>query len=305
MYDAVIEEESKTIPANHDNKINYAVDNSMEADVLKYIATNKPSLKILTPCFGGICHIGYVQSLMMTVKLFDSINFPLEIMFCKNDSLVSRARNNLVALAMSDPDTTHIMFIDNDITWLPVDILKLVIVDKPLVGGVYPIKNYLWDNLRKDPANENNTNVIEGWITSKNNSNLDFITDNKLIQAKMLKYNVNYLNNVLSVSGNLAEVKHIATGFMMIQRNVIEKMFNAFPKTKYTDDVGFLTGTQHDFAYALFDCGVEDGHYLSEDWLFCHRWSKMDGKIYIHVTIDLVHTGVEDYSGSYMASVFT
>ena len=89
----------------------------------------------------------------------------------------------------------------------------------------------------------------------------------------------------------------------MIQRNTIEKMTQSFPSTKYTDDVGFLTGTENNFAYALFDCGVEEGHYFSEDWLFCSRWSKMGGSIYADVTINLIHTGIEDFQGNYLSTI--
>jgi hypothetical protein len=111
------------------------------------------------------------------------------------------------------------------------------------------------------------------------------------------------LNNTLSIEKNLAKVKHLATGFMMIKRNVIEKMSMAFPSTKYVDDVNFLKPNENEFAYALFDCGVEEGHYFSEDWLFCHRWSKMGGTIWIDVSISLTHTGIEDYRGCYIASM--
>lgn len=271
--------------------------------IFNYIGSRNPSLKILTPCFGGVCHVGYITSLMNTVELFKKINFPIEVLFCKNDSLVSRARNNLIALAMSDMTTTHMMFIDNDISWNPIDIIRLILSDKPLIGGVYPLKNYLWKNLMPSTTTPHNTDVINTWIKTKNSSNLNFVTDEKLIKSKMLNYNVNYLTGVLSISDNVAEVRHIATGFMMIKRDVIDKMFFQYPETKYTDDIGFLTGSQNDYAYALFDCGVRDGHYFSEDWLFCDRWTKTMGKVYINIAIDLVHTGVEDYTGSFMNSI--
>ena len=89
----------------------------------------------------------------------------------------------------------------------------------------------------------------------------------------------------------------------MIQRQVIEKMMLSYPSTKYVDDVGFLHGIENDNAFALFDCGVEDGHYFSEDWLFCSRWSKMGGSIYVDVSINLMHTGIEDYKGCYISSI--
>jgi hypothetical protein len=61
----------------------------------------------------------------------------------------------------------------------------------------------------------------------------------------------------------------------MIRRKVLIAMMKAFPSTKYTDDVSFLRPEENAMAYALFDCGVEEGHYFSEDWLFCDRWTKM------------------------------
>ena len=90
---------------------------------------------------------------------------------------------------------------------------------------------------------------------------------------------------------------------MMIQRGVIEKMQRAFPSTKYVDDVGFLDGDENRHAFALFDCGVEDGHYYSEDWLFCSRWGKMGGEIYLDVSIDLNHSGTQDFKGSFISSL--
>jgi hypothetical protein len=207
---------------------------------------------------------------------------------------------------MNNPKMTHIMFIDNDITWDPTDILKLIISDKNLIGGVYPLKRYNWESLLKDNTNleDKNPNIVQKWIQKKNNSQFkNSITDENAIQFNMVNYNINYIDKVLSIEKNIAKVKHLATGFMMIKRNVIEKMSKAFPSTKYVDDVHFLKPEENEFAYALFDCGVEEGHYFSEDWLFCHRWSKMGGSIWIDVTISLTHTGIEDFRGCYIASI--
>jgi len=119
----------------------------------------------------------------------------------------------------------------------------------------------------------------------------------------LLRYNVNYISNHIKIERNLTQVKHIATGFMMIQRSVIEKMSNAYASTKYTDDVSFLIPEENKFAYALFDCGVVDDHYLSEDWMFCNRWSTLGGELWIDVTINLTHTGIHDFAGCFMSSL--
>jgi hypothetical protein len=265
-----------------------------------YVSQNKTKVYILTPCYGSLCFVNYVKCVMATADMFRSLGIGYSLEFCRNDSLVSRARNNLVAKAMNDPEMTHIIFIDADITWNPTDILKLIVCNKALCGGVYPLKHYYWERLTANPEK----NFIKEVLERKKKSDFHaHISDELMIQHNLLRYNINYNNNVLSIENNLAKVRHLATGFMMIKRSTIEKMSQAFPSTKYTDDVGFLQGKENDFAYALFDCGVEDNHYYSEDWLFCHRWTKMGGSIWLDVTINLVHTGNEDFTGSYLSTI--
>lgn len=277
---------------------------TLPTQIRNFILQNKPKLYILTPCFASLCYVNYVNCLMATIELFKHIGFPLKVEFCKNDSLVSRARNNLIARAMTDKDATHFLFIDNDITWDPMDIIKLILAEKDLVGGIYPLKNYNWSKLVKDDANPYNSNVVQTLLQRKNSSQLaNLISDQDMIQHSLLSYNVNYVDQYLKIENNIAEVRHLATGFMMIRRSLLVTMMKAFPSTKYTDDISFLRPEENEMAYALFDCGVEEGHYFSEDWLFCHRWSKMGGKIWMDVTINLTHTGIEDYKGSYISSI--
>jgi hypothetical protein len=272
-------------------------DLKLEEKIKYFVETYSPKLCILTPCYGSMCYVNYMDCLIKTLAIFRHFKFNIDVFFCKNDSLISRARNNLIAKAMSDPKTTHMIFIDNDITWNPIDILKLVISEKPIIGGAYPLKSYKWDKLT-DP------NVVQGFIDKRNNSILkDMISETEMVQFNAVNYNVNYLSNNLQVEGNIAKIRHLATGFMMIQRVVIEKMFKAFPSTKFVDDINFLLPHENEFAYALFDCGVEEGHYFSEDWMFCERWNKMGGSIYLDVTVNLVHSGIEDYRGSYVSTI--
>ena len=269
---------------------------SYDTVIKNYLKNNNPVVHILTPCYGSSCFVNYVTCIMATRQLFNVYNIPLHINFCKNDSLITRARNNLIAKAMNNPEMTHILFIDNDITWDPLDILKLIISDKELVGGIYPYKNYNWDKL-KEP------DVIQNILNKKNNSFFKNTSDNEIIQHSLLEYNLNYKSNNMEVKNNLIEVRHIATGFMLIKRNVIEKLFEAHPTTKYVDDINYLSKDEEKFAYALFDCAVIENHYFSEDWLFCHRWSQINGQIFTDISINLQHTGLEDYNGSILSTL--
>ena len=269
---------------------------SYDTVIKKYLETNKPVVHILTPCYGSSCFVNYVSCIMATKELFSLYKIPLFINFCKNDSLITRARNNLVAKAMNNPDMTHILFIDNDITWDPIDILKLLIADKDLVGGIYPYKNFDWKKLQEP-------NAIENILNKKNNTFFKNTDDDRMIQHSILNYNLNYKTKNIEVTNNLIEVRHIATGFMLIKRTVIEQLSTVYPDTKYVDDINYLNKDEERFAYALFDCAVIEKHYFSEDWLFCHRWSQINGKIYTDISINLQHTGLQDYDGSLLASL--
>jgi hypothetical protein len=48
------------------------------------------------------------------------------------------------------------MFIDSDIKWFPYDIYKLILSDKDVIGGAYPLKKYNFERLNEE-------NVISTW----------------------------------------------------------------------------------------------------------------------------------------------
>lgn len=277
-----------------------------EADILENtrnfkLKHPKVGLWILTPCFASLCYVKFVTSLIKTMDLFRQIDIPIFVEFCGNDSLVSRARNNMIARAMNSDSMTHVLFIDNDISWNPIDVLKLLFSEKDIIGGIYPLKRYHWSRLVPTGLDDPVKTLLQHY---ENSAVRHTTTKEEFIQQNLLNYNMNYLQEkTLIQNGSLCEVKHVATGFMMIRREVIEKMSQSFPSTKYVDDVGYLNPEENQYAYALFDCGVEDGHYFSEDWMFCHRWRNMGGSIFMDISIKLSHTGIEEYNGFILSTI--
>jgi hypothetical protein len=148
-----------------------------------YVEANKPKLYVLTPCYGGLCYVGYVSQIIATKELLKSVGIPVVILFMRSESLITRGRNNLIAKAMSDPDMTHVIFIDSDITWNPFSILKLMMHNKDLNGGLYPLKKYYWDRLTKEN--------MDIYREKKNTSYNSKLTDNQIIYHNLLKYNKN------------------------------------------------------------------------------------------------------------------
>ena len=118
-------ESKESLSIGHHEQQNYV--SELENKIKEFVIRTKPLLAILTPCYGGLCHSDYTLCLIDTIRLLENYGIGVKVFFCNNDSLVSRARNNLVGTAMGDKNITHFMFVDGDIVWNPIDIIKLFV----------------------------------------------------------------------------------------------------------------------------------------------------------------------------------
>jgi len=117
---------------------------------------------ICTPCYGGAVHEKHYVSVVSFViaSMKNNMNFTLETM--ANESLVTRARNNLVAKCMSNKQITHILFIDADVGFDVESIYKLIAHDKDIVGGIYPKKTFEPDYVfNPSPNAKREGNLVE------------------------------------------------------------------------------------------------------------------------------------------------
>ena len=127
-------------------------------------------------------------------------------------------------------------------------------------------------------------------------ANQDLVGGGSPMKRIPIRYVINTVPNPV-VLGDLVEVSTLGTGFMLIKREVIEKMIAAHPELKYRDNIGI--GQQYEpLMYGLFDTMIDpDGNYLSEDWTFCYLWRLMGGKVFADTGIKLDHTGYHKYAG--------
>ena len=255
--------------------------------VRKFLLRNKVKILFGTPCFGGMLHNGFFQSMLDLSINFTKLGIPFEVITIGNESLIQRARNGIVAKFMADDSATHLMFIDADITFSWVSIVKLLLSNKELSGGCYPKKCFNWDKIKYHT--QKNVNIKDDELMAKS---LDYVF-NPI-------YHQQNTNVVIKLENGMAQVKDIGTGFMMIQKNTIRKMISKYPNTKYKNNVaGYGQNGMHDYFYSLFDCCIDPVSkvYLSEDYLFCKRWIDIGGELWLDVNTNLNHTGTIDYKG--------
>jgi hypothetical protein len=110
------------------------------------------------------------------------------------------------------------------------------------------------------------------------------------MKSMPIKWCVNGIPGQENVEGNLIEVSKTGTGFMLIKREVFEKL-NGHPATKpFANDIG-LDPSLNQYMKTYFDTAVREGRYYSEDWTFCENWRDLGGQVWVDKRVLLRHTG--------------
>jgi hypothetical protein len=241
------------------------------------MTSHQPSklIFVATPCFGGMVTTGYMMSIVKLMEYAATHDFSVSLNVLGRDSLITRARNTLVAQFMTMPAATHLMFIDADITFEPELVHRMLAFDEDVVGGMYPAKALKWNPPEKICRKEPPQTATLGYVGQ--------FCDREELERR----------------GPFATGDYAATGFMMIKRRVIKRLVEAYPERAYASDHVLTPDKTKRKYYALFECGIdpETREYLSEDFGFCRLWRALGGKIWLDVEGELVHTGSHDFVG--------
>ncbi|MDR3500486.1 MAG: hypothetical protein P4L72_14825 [Parvibaculum sp.] len=241
--------------------------------------TDHIRLVVATPCFGGQVSSLYAGSIFKLQRALRAMpEIELVVVMVEGDALITRARANLVAQFLDDPLATHLLFIDADIGFEPDQVMRLLGCGADVSAGVYPIKKVNWEKVQ---------NVLDAGRTNPGSASLDYVLEVE-DPARVV------------VQAGFARVRYAGTGFLMIQRHVLERMCAAHPELRFSrqhcaNDT--LAGSPN--RVALFECLIdkETGIYLSEDFAFCKRWRDLGGEIWADIQSRLDHVGPATFHG--------
>tara|TARA_Y100000389_G_scaffold159235_1_gene160975 strand:+ start:2160 stop:2732 length:573 start_codon:yes stop_codon:yes gene_type:complete len=165
------------------------------------------------------------------------------------------------------------LFIDSDIEFPAEAVLDLIKFNKDVACCAYSRKSYNWNKFMHSITSEPNSNE------SLDSRGLDFT-----FNVIMDKNN----NAIKSKDNNFIKVQHASTGFMMIKREIVNKLCkNHTELTIKTDGLN----KEDKFICGLFCCMIKDKTYLSEDYSFCERVNEIGGEVWINTTHNLNHIG--------------
>ena len=224
-------------------------------------------VKIFIPliCYNRTCHAEYMYSMLGLMSHFHSSFFQATFYPIFFESLISRGRNAAVAEFLRS-DCTHLLFIDGDISFDPKDVDKLIVSNKDVICSPYPKKYIKLENVLKE-----------------NHELVDFAVS----------------GNVKQVGESLYEIDSVATGFLLIKREVFEKILIFNKNLSYINDIdGYGIGNK---MWDFFKVGINSKTkvYDSEDWGFCNLWRSIGEKVYARSDIQLTHWGWHGYKGDF------
>lgn len=212
---------------------------------------------ICMPCYGGMLTEQTFMSFIKWGNTCRQLGIEWTVETMTNESLISRARNTLTAKFLNTPESTHLMFIDADIGWEPWHLLVMLNARKDVIGGLYPMKT-----------------LPVKWCVNGIPGQEEGTPDDP----------------------NLIEVSKTGTGFLLIKRDVFEKLDNHPATRHFSNDIG-LPPELDKHMKTYFDTAVRENRYYSEDWTFCENWRDLGGQVFVDKRVLLRHVGTYVFDG--------
>lgn len=242
-----------------------------------------PYIFLAVPCYGGQLTLHFVQSLLTLKDACREAGIGLRVEMMGGESLITRGRSRLAAAFLAHPEATHMLFIDADIGFQPQNVFRLLNSGKDVIAAVCPLKKVDWNKVRK---------AVEKGVSD--------------LQAASIGYVVRFLpnpQNSVEVNDGFAQVAYGGTGFLMISRQAMQRLFDAHPELRAR--MRDMADNAAQETVMVFETMIEPetGQYLSEDYAFCRRWRDLGGEIWADFDARLTHVGHAAYTGSLMQAL--
>ena len=203
---------------------------------------------IATPAYDGKVNVQYAVALTETYCDLARNGILSAICINCSGSLLCAERNRLVKQFLAT-DCTHMLFIDSDLGWPFIAVRSLLQHDVDFVGGVYPTRR-----------------------------------ETRFLFRPRLNPDTSILNNGKGLIG----MEAIPAGFMLIKRELLEKVISDNPQLYYKPkgDPNAQDG------YCLFNTELFEGEFWGEDYSFCRLVRASGFDIWVDPMIEFYHCGV-------------
>ncbi len=207
-----------------------------------------------TPTYNGQLTLPFATSLLALQKaLGDRMEWATT-----SGTLIAFARNVLASRVL-EGDYSHLLFVDSDVSFEPELVQRLIDFGEPVVGAIYPQRTIDQQRFFQQARTREDPNAA--WATS-----LSFPL--ALEQPPVAR-------------GDFYRAKSVPTGLMLIKREALEKLKQAYPDLyrPAADSYYQSQGLKH--VLQVFDPVYDpNGVAIGEDLSFCRRWRDAGGELW-------------------------
>jgi len=253
----------------------------------------RKTIFIASPAYKSLYASAYVESFFALTKEAQKRGIGLEFAHVDTADIVL-SRNYLVSRFYFEcPTASHLLFLDSDMGFPPSLIMKMLDLDSNVAGVIYPKRTINLEKLhskagvpfRKAYAESCEfVGLLEVWTKKFEIELVGGDKETKVVQ-----------NNVRKQKAPFIKVKRVGTGVLLIKREAITKMIANCPEiSKLNKPRGSKGGMFDRLSNYItpFNKVVVDGHELSEDYSFCHRWTEQcGGTIMASTSSPIKHVG--------------
>ena len=235
-------------------------------------------LYVATPCYGCKMNAAYVACLLQLQGECMRRGISMACQMLGNESLVQRGRHILIE-QFYQSNAKFLLFLDADLAFSPTAILDRLLEfakknPDAIVTGVYPKKSYDFGRIKLDSPTK------------------------EPLHMQAVDFNINIVDANAKAENGFIEVLDSATGCMLIPRQVVHRMREAYPELRCVNDINPGKHPVKEYV-AIMDCMIDPvtKRYLSEDFAGCRRFQNIGGKIFVDLASGMCHVGTHTYSG--------
>ena len=258
------------------------------------------------PCYNGILDVELVRSVTAAMDAYNIPGSDLSVSYVTVDNVpdVAIARALLVRKFVDETDGTHLIFVDNDITFPPEAVRLSAVSGLDVTTMACPKKLIKWDALSQAALGGVTADQLaRGWYHT---SNYEHLPDEEGTRALQLPPGA-FLGLLKAhdtedpFPPGWLPIARAGTGFLTVTRTVLRTMIAKYPSlTREHPRYGRVYELfQQRRVYQTDTAPIMD--HIGEDWAFCDRVLALGYKLYVHTDEGLQHTGdleVPGYRGT-------
>jgi hypothetical protein len=195
-----------------------------------------------TPCFEYKVNANYVKTLLE----FEKLGIDFEPFFL-HDSLITRARNELITQFYENSTFTHLFWLDGDVSIPGEGLQTLLSHQVDVIAAPVPIKDL-------SPGAR---------------------------QSIRITYE--------EIKPYLYKAEAAATGCFLISKKSVSALVES-------SSYYFVNDESTRKLYNVFEVGIRNNQYMSEDWDISYKLRDLGFEIYIDSSFPILHAGIHNYT---------